>query len=103
MATMANMYMFPKKGRVARQQPKHWMRHKQLMALLNKFNNVNDNIASGLVPNGSTSNDEGTMKEPLVTKSEISKATNSSGAHEVTTSTLQMPINTISKSFDNHL
>jgi hypothetical protein len=95
--------MFPKKGRVARQQPKCWMKQKQPMVLLNKLNNANDNIASGSAPYGYTFSDEGTMKEPLVIEFGIPMVTGSSGAHETTISTQQMPIDTIGKSFDNHI
>jgi hypothetical protein len=79
------------------------MRQKQPMDLLNKLINTSDNIASGSTPDGSTFSDEGIMKEPLVTKSEIPKATSSSGAHETTTYTQQMLMNVESKSFNNHL
>lgn len=79
--------MFPKKGRFAKQQPKNWMGQKQPMVLLNKLNNTDDNIASSSMLDGSTSNDEGTMKKPLVIESRIPMATSSSGVHETTTST----------------
>jgi hypothetical protein len=39
--------MFPKKGQVVKQQPKRWMKEKQPMALFEKLNDVDDNIASG--------------------------------------------------------
>jgi len=73
------------------------------MVLLNKLINTSDNIASGSTPDGFTSSDEGTMKEPLVIESGIPRATSSSGAHETTTSTQQMLMNVESKYFDNHL
>lgn len=78
--------MFPKKGQVVKQQPKRWMKEKQPMALFEKLNDVDDNIASGWTLNGSTFSDEGTMKEWLVTKSKIPMAASSSGVHEATTS-----------------
>lgn len=73
------------------------------MAVLNKLINTSDNIASGSTPDGSTSSDEGTMKEPLDIEFGIPRATSSSGAHEATTSTQQILMNVESKSFDNHL
>jgi hypothetical protein len=55
------------------------------------------------MPNGSTFDDEGTMKEPLVIDTGIPMVVDSSGAHEATTSTQQMPMDAIGKSFDTHL
>jgi hypothetical protein len=65
------------------------------MVLLNKLNDTDDNIAFNSMPDGSASSDEGTMKEPLVIESEIPMAIGSSGAHETTTSTQQMPTNVV--------
>ncbi len=57
------------------------------------------------MPNGSTYGDEGTMKEPLVIdtiykviESWIPMVVGSSGAHEVTSYTQQMPMDIIGKS-----
>ncbi len=80
------------------------MRQKQPMVLFNKLNDTDDNITSGSMLDGFTSSDEGTMnQEPLVTEFEIPMAISFSGAHEPTTSTQQMPMNVVGKSFDNHL
>jgi hypothetical protein len=69
------------------------------MVLLNKLNDTDDNIAFNSMPDGSASSDEGTMKEPLVIESEIPMAIGSSGAHETTTSTQQMPTNVVGQPF----
>jgi len=55
------------------------------------------------MPNGFTFDDEGTMKEPLVIDTKIPMAVDSSDAHEATTSTQQMLMDAIGKSFDTHL
>jgi hypothetical protein len=63
------------------------MKQKQPMALFNKLNDVNDNIASNWMLDGSTFKDEGTMREWLVIDSKIPMVTSSSDVHEATIST----------------
>lgn len=63
------------------------------MALFDKLNDIDDNIAYGWTFDGSTFSDEGTMKEWLVIEFEIPMATSSNGVHETTISTQQMPTN----------